>query len=149
MVESFLSPLTKGIFRINLHMSGRVIVYYSTGHILWAASEGFQGKTGREFLCDVAPNGSVVSAGMVREEPSSGAGTCCSHQAAFSSYSKILWTWLLYVRTIECITRSVAFSTNNKIHHNTVFVFCPHLPVHLLWHVYFAWKMRWGGLTAK
>lgn len=43
----------------------------------------------------------------------------------------------------------LAFIINNKIYRNTVFVFCPHLPVYLLYHVYFAWKMRWGGLTAK
>lgn len=55
-------------------MSDRVIVYYSICHILWAASQGFQGKTGREFLCDVAPNGSVVSAGLVREEPRTALG---------------------------------------------------------------------------
>lgn len=74
MLESFLSPLTKGIFRINLHVSSRVMVYYSVCHILWAASQGFQGKTGREFLCDVAPNGSVVSAGIVREDPRAALG---------------------------------------------------------------------------
>lgn len=66
--RAFLSPLTKEIVRINLHMSGRVIAYYSICHILWAASKGFQEKTGREFSCDVASNRSVVSAGMVREE---------------------------------------------------------------------------------
>lgn len=65
-MESFFITFNKG--NIQDKSPYEWIVYCSVCHILWAASHGFQVKTGREFFCEVASNRSVVSADMVREE---------------------------------------------------------------------------------